>query len=173
MSDADEGGIEGIAPERAVLVLAERKARAVSGALGEIVGDPALVVGCDSMFEFGDELWGKPSSIEEVGRRWRLMRRSKGVLHTGHFVLDTSTGRHAGRTDSAVVHFGDPSDSEIAAYGRTAEAMAVAGPFTLEGRSAPWVVSIEGNYGTITGISLVVLRLLLGELGVELVDLWH
>ena len=49
----------------------------------------------------------------------------------------------------------------------------MAGPFTLEGRSSPWIESIEGNYGTITGISLPVLRRLLERLGIDIIDLWH
>jgi septum formation protein len=70
------------------------------------------------------------------------------------------------------VNFGTPDDREIDEYATTHEALEVAGPFTLEGRSAPWVDSIEGNYGTITGISLPVLRRLLAELGIAIVDMW-
>jgi septum formation protein len=43
----------------------------------------------------------------------------------------------------------------------------------LEGRSAPWIESIEGNYGTITGISLAVLRRLLHRLDIGIVELWR
>jgi septum formation protein len=50
--------------------------------------------------------------------------------------------------------------------------MEVAGPFTLEGRSAPWVDTIDGNYGTITGVSLPLLRRLFADLDVEIIDLW-
>ena len=71
-----------------------------------------------------------------------------------------------------MVHFGTPTDQEIDLYATTTESLQVAGPFTLEGRSAPWIDSIEGNYGTITGISLAVLRRLMHDLGVELTDLW-
>ena len=50
--------------------------------------------------------------------------------------------------------------------------MQVAGAFTLEGFGAAWIDSIDGNYGTITGLSIPVLRRLLRQLGVELVGLW-
>jgi len=36
----------------------------------------------------------------------------------------------------------------------------------------PWIDSIVGNYGTITGISLALLRRLLAEVNVEIIDLW-
>ncbi len=135
--------------------------------------DLPLVIGCDSLLEFDGSTWGKPASPDQVIVRWRLMRGRVGLLHTGHCVIDTATRTTAMATDTARVRFGRPTDKEIEAYAETAEALAVAGPFTLEGRSAPWIDSIDGNYGTITGISLPLLRRLLNDLGVEIVDLWN
>jgi septum formation protein len=173
VSHVVEDGVDRLDPGEAVLVLAERKARAVAeAAVGGPVDDPPIVVGCDSMLEFEGETWGKPSAPAEVIERWRRLRGRQGLLHTGHFVIDTSINSTAAATDSAVVRFGVPDDREIEAYSRTDEALEVAGPFTLEGRSAPWIESIDGNYGTITGISLPVLRRLLAEVNVEIIDLW-
>jgi septum formation protein len=167
-SHVPEDGVEDLPPAEAVLVLARRKAVAVSL---EVEG-PALVVGCDSMLELGGESYGKPSSPDEARERWRRMRNRAGVLHTGHCVIDTADGSQAARTDSARVRFGNPTDAEIDAYIATGEPLRVAGAFTLEGLSSPWIDSIDGNYGTITGISIPLLRQLLAELGVGIVDLW-
>jgi septum formation protein len=150
-------------------VLARRKAQAVADRLTPKEG---LVVACDSLLEFEGESWGKAASSEEVVHRWKRLRGATGLLHTGHAVIDAASERQAAHVDAAVVHFGEPTDREIEAYSRTPESLQVAGPFTLEGRSAPWIESIEGNYGTITGISLAVLRRLLARLDVEIVDLW-
>jgi septum formation protein len=87
-------------------------------------------------------------------------------------LIDAGDGRSAAETDTAVIRFGHPTDAEIAAYAKTPEALQVAGPFTLEGRSAPWIDSIDGNYGTVTGVSLAVVRRLLARLGVQIADLW-
>lgn len=171
VSRVPEDGVEHLAPELAVRELAARKGRAVAERVAAGTGGP-LVVACDSMLEFEGEAWGKAASAEEVVSRWKRLRGSTGLLHTGHFVLDTASGTDAAETDTAVVHFGRPTDAEIAAYAGTPESLQVAGPFTLEGRSAPWIDSIEGNYGTITGISLPVLRRLLGRVGIDLLDLW-
>ncbi len=170
VSHVPEDGVDHLPPAQAVAELAVRKGRAVAAQVSA-AGGP-LVVACDSMLEFEGEAWGKASSGEEVVSRWKRLRGGRGLLHTGHFVLDTASGADAVETDTAVVHFGRPSDAEIAAYASTPESLQVAGPFTLEGRSAPWIDSIEGNYGTITGISLPVLRRLLDRLGTDLLDLW-
>ena len=176
VSHVAEDGTDHLPAHEAVAALARRKGRAVAGRLAtDIPSDPGggpLIVACDSMLEFGSETWGKADSEEEVVRRWKALRGSTGLLHTGHFLLDTATGTEVEETDTALVRFGRPSDAEIAAYARTDESRQVAGPFTLEGHSAPWIDSIDGNYGTITGISLVVLRRLLSAVGIEITELW-
>ena len=168
VSHVPEDGVDGLPPAEAVLMLARRKAVAVSLK----VDGPALVIGCDSMLELEGESYGKPATPDEARERWRHMRNRSGVLHTGHCVIDTTDGSQASRTDSATVRFGNPSDYEIDAYIATGEPLRVAGAFTLEGMSSPWIDSIDGNYGTITGISIPLLRELLAELGVGIVDLW-
>lgn len=171
-SHADESEVGHMKPADAVLELARRKAKAVAEDPQVTAGSDALVVGCDSMLEFGGLAFGKPDSPAEASERWRNMRGHPGILHTGHCVIDSATGAQAGATDSAVVHFGNPTDREIEAYVATGEPLQVAGAFTLEGRSAPFIDGIEGDAGTVRGLSLAVLRRLLAELGVELVDLW-
>jgi septum formation protein len=177
-SHADESGVEHLKPFDAVLELAIRKTRAVAGGLPPdpvhpaAVGSGALVIGCDSMLEFDGASLGKPESPTEAARRWRQMSGRAGILHTGHCVIDTASGQEAAATDSATVRFGTPSERELDAYIATGEPLHVAGAFTLEGRSAPWIEGIEGHAGTVRGLSLAVLRRLLEQLGVELVDLW-
>ncbi len=170
VSHVDEDGTDHLPPYEAVAALAQRKGRAVAARLD---GPAALILACDSMLEFGPERWSKAASPDEVVRRWRLMRGGRGLLHTGHYLLDAATGREETRTDTAVVSFGSPTDEEIEAYAGTPEALQVAGPFTLEGRSAPWIDSIEGSYGTVTGVSLSLLRRMLAAMGVPMTEMWQ
>jgi septum formation protein len=70
------------------------------------------------------------------------------------------------------VTFGRPTQAEIAAYVATAEPLASAGAFTLEGLSAPFVESISGSPSNVIGLSLPLLGRLLRELGLSIVQLW-
>jgi septum formation protein len=124
------------------------------------------------MLELDGKALGKPVSAAEATARWHEMSGRAGTLHTGHCVIDASSGREAARTDGAVVRFARPSDHQIEKYVASGEPLQVAGAFTLEGRSAPFIDGIEGDAGTVRGLSLRVLRELLSELGVDLVDLW-
>lgn len=169
VSGVDEDGIDGLAPPEAVRSLAERKARAVADRL---VADGALVVGCDSLLAVGEELRGKPADAEEATRWWREQRGRAGTLHTGHAVVDTASGRMASGASATVVHFGTPTDTEVEAYVASGEPLVVAGAFTIDGRGAPFVERIEGDHGTVLGLSVPLLHRLLAQLGVDIVDLW-
>jgi septum formation protein len=154
-------------PEQVVLELATRKAHAVARGL-----DDAIVVGCDSLLELDGRALGKPASADDAVARWRTMRGRSGVLLTGHCVVDTAAGASASDVCATTVRFGMPSDDEIAAYVATGEPLHVAGAFTLDGRSAPFVDGVDGDPGNVIGLSLPLLRALLAKLDVAVVDLW-
>lgn len=169
VSGVDEDALTAPTPAELARVLAEAKAGAVAGR-AEAAG--ALVVGCDSVLELDGEALGKPADAEEATARWKAMRGRAGVLRTGHCVIDTATGRRTSATASTTVRFGEPSDAEIAAYVASGEPLYVAGAFTLDGRSAPFIDGIDGDHGNVIGISLPLLRRLLAELGVGITELW-
>ncbi|MGW4894200.1 nucleoside triphosphate pyrophosphatase [Kitasatospora sp. NPDC004240] len=168
VSGVDEDAITAATPAELALVLAEAKAKAVAA---ELTGGE-LVIGCDSVLELDGQALGKPADAEEALARWQAMRGRAGVLRTGHCVIDTVTGEQSSATASTTVRFGTPDDAEIAAYIATGEPLHVAGAFTLDGRSAPFVDGIEGDHGNVIGLSLPLLRSLLAELDVRITDLW-
>ncbi|OEV10074.1 Maf family protein [Streptomyces nanshensis] len=169
VSGVDEDALSAPTPGELARVLAEAKARAVA-ALPEAAD--ALVLGCDSVLELDGEPLGKPADPEEATARWKAMRGRSGVLQTGHCMLDTRTGKGSSATAATTVHFGEPTDAEIAAYVATGEPLHVAGAFTLDGRSAPFVRGIEGDHGNVIGLSLPLLRDLLARLEVSITGLW-
>jgi septum formation protein len=132
----------------------------------------AVVLGCDSVLEFDGETWGKPADAAEATARWRRMRGKSGVLHTGHHLLDTRSGAAVGAVAATTVRFAEVTDAEIAAYVATGEPLRVAGAFTIDGRGGPFVTGVEGDPGTVVGVSLPLLRTLLADLGIALPELW-
>ncbi|MGW5117204.1 Maf family protein [Streptomyces noursei] len=169
VSGVDEDALTAATPEELARMLAEAKAAAVA-AQPEAAG--ALVVGCDSVLELDGRALGKPADAEDATARWKSMRGRSGVLRTGHCVIDTATGRQVSATASTTVRFGEPSDAEVAAYVASGEPLYVAGAFTLDGRSAPFIDGIDGDPGNVIGLSLPLFRRLLADLGVAITDLW-
>jgi septum formation protein len=168
VSGVDESQADGLAPGEMALHLATLKCAAVADET------PAgrLVLGCDSVLDLDGRALGKPADADEAVRRWRDMRGRTGVLHTGHCLRDTTTGRQATGTGSTVVHFAEISDDEIAAYVETGEPLHVAGAFTIDGLGGAFVTRIEGDHHNVVGLSLPLLRDLLAQLGHRWTDLW-
>ena len=171
VSGVDEDGVDHLPVRDAAVALAERKAAAVA-ARAEVEG--ALVIGCDSMLALDGQVRGKPRSVDEARVWLQGWRGRSGVLVTGHCVIDTSSSpaRRVSDAVSTEVRYGDPTDEELDAYLATGEALQVAGAFTLEGYSAPFVAGIDGDPGGVMGLSLPLLRRLLRRLDIAITDLW-
>jgi septum formation protein len=168
VSGVDEDDVDPADVRGSVGRLAAAKAEAVARPGGD-----ALVVGCDSLLEFDGRPHGKPATVEEARSWLTAMRGRDGTLFTGHCVIDETTGARAEAVVGTTVRFGVTTDAELDAYLVTSDALAVAGAFTLDGRSAPFVDGVVGDPGNVIGLSLPALRSLLGDLGVSITDLWR
>ncbi|WP_425863163.1 Maf family protein [Arthrobacter sp. TWP1-1] len=178
VSDVDEDAATAAAgplsPAETALLLARAKAESVAASLTS-----GHVLGCDSVFEFEGEPYGKPWEPDVARERWQLMRGKSGVLHTGHWLItspsstsDAGAPLAHGEVTSARVTFEDVSDSEIDAYVATGEPLQVAGGFTIDGLAGAFISGIEGDPHTVVGLSISTLRRLLAKSGVSITDLW-
>lgn len=175
-------GREGLSPAETASLLASLKARAVAEELAAEGVRDALVLGCDSVFEFEGRAYGKPHTAENARERITAMSGHHGTLHTGHALVDLR-GLEAGaelsaglpavsELRSAVVHFDELSPAEVDAYIATGEPLWVAGSFTLDGYGSAFIRGIEGEFHTVVGLSIHTLRDLLRRRGVAVTDLW-
>ena len=167
VSGVDEEAVTSPTVSELVVALATAKATAVAA---RPEAADAVVVGCDSMLDVDGEVHGKPASIDEARSRLQRLRGRCAVLRTGHCVI--ASGTTVADVASTEVHFGDYSDAELEAYLATGEALEVAGSFTLDGRSAPFVDGIVGDHGNVIGISMPLFRRLLAKLDLTVMDLW-
>jgi septum formation protein len=171
VSGVDESIVEAEDAYTLSLALARMKARTVAARMRAEPG--VLILGCDSVLAFDGEVLGKPADAAEATKRWQAMRGRSGVLHTGHHLTDLVGGRQAEEVGTTVVHFADITDEEIDAYVATGEPLQVAGAFTIDGRGGAFVERIEGDSGNVIGLSLPLLRRLLGKIDVAITDLWR
>jgi len=184
VSDVDEDAVQaryGVTdPHDTALLLARAKAEAVAS-LPEAEG--ALVIGCDSVFEFDGEAHGKPYTADVAKERMLRMSGGMGVLHTGHWLVDcrdtdpdsdggTGTGATLGSVNSAEVHFLEMSEDEIDSYIATGEPLQCAGSFTIDGYGGAFIRKVDGDPHTVVGLSISTLRALLGQAKVGVTELW-
>ena len=159
--DEEDSAYSQLSPRELVVALAIVKAHTVK----EKVNYPALIIGCDSTFEFEGESLGKPGTAENAIARAKKLSGKSGVLHTGHCFIDTDKGIEISDVVSTRVHFATMSDEEIEGYVATGEPLNVAGGFTLDGLSAPFIAGIEGDPSNVIGLSLPLLRNVINSLG--------
>ena len=167
VSGVDEEAPEILAlnPAELVIALAILKAHTVHQNFPELTN--SLIIGCDSTFEFEGESLGKPGTPELAIERAHLLSGKSGYLHTGHSVIDTDQGIEVSDISTSKVTFAQMTDSEIQNYVATGEPIHVAGGFTLDGYSAPFITHIEGDPSGIIGLSLPTLRKIIINLGLE------
>jgi septum formation protein len=149
--------------------LAETLAGLKAAAVAKKTASPSLVIGCDSVFELEGKGFGKPLDPATAIERWQNMRGKTGTLHTGHCVIDTTSGRSSSATASTDVTFADISDAEISSYVASGEPLQVAGAFTIDSLGGPYIDWIHGDPSCVEGLSLPLLRRMVEELGYP----WH
>jgi septum formation protein len=154
-----------LSPADLVIALAILKAHTVHKARPDLTN--ALIIGCDSTFEFAGESLGKPGSLQKAIERCQQLSGKSGYLHTGHSVIDTDQGLEVSDISTSKVTFAKMTEAEIKNYVATGEPLQVAGGFTLDGHSAPFITHIEGDPSGIIGLSLPTLRKITINLGLE------
>ncbi len=148
-------------PADMVIALAITKAHTIR----EHIDFPAIIIGCDSTFEFDSQSLGKPATPEIAIERASRVRGNSGLLHTGHCIIDTTKDKEISSIVTTKVTFDNMTDAEIADYVATGEPLHVAGGFTLDGFSSPFIPSIEGDYTNVVGISMPFVRKAFEQLG--------
>ena len=165
--DEDDPTYAAMTPREMVIALAIVKAHTVAKEISE----PAIVIGCDSTFEFEGQSLGKPLTAANAIARAKTLSGKTGILHTGHCIIDTAKGIEVSDVASTPVKFVSMSDDEIESYVATGEPLNVAGGFTLDGLSAPFIEGIHGDPSNVIGLSLPLLRNAIRSLGYRWFDL--
>ncbi len=164
--DEEDPQYNELLPRQLVTALAIVKAHTVR----KLVDFPAIIIGCDSTFEFEGKSLGKPLSKDVATARARSLSGKSGILYTGHCIIDTAKDRELTDVAATKVFFSQMSDTEISGYVATGEPLNVAGGFTLDGLSAPFISKIEGEASNVIGLSLPLLRAAVNKLGYNWFD---
>jgi len=159
--DEEASEFDSLSPSELVIALAILKAHTVK----ESAPENSLIIGCDSTFEFNGKSLGKPGNRENAIARCKELSGKSGFLHTGHCLIDLKQGIELSERSTAKVQFAQMTEVEILDYVDSGEPLNVAGGFTLDGLSAPFITNIDGDPSGIIGLSLPLLRKMIISLG--------
>lgn len=124
--------------------LAEEKAGAVACEPGDVI------LGADTEVCIGDEVFGKPSDIQDAARMLRLLSGREHWVHTGICIVWGE--RRIVDVASTKVWFARLTEGEIAEYTRSGEPLGKAGGYGVQGLASKFVQSIEGCYHNVVGL---------------------
>lgn len=146
------------APDQAVVILAERKARA---ALAQ--HPQSLLIGADTLVSVKKETLGKPRDEEDAFRMLELLQGGWHEVHSGVCLIDGRTNKVYLHHEVTRVEFVPLSSDEISAYIRTGEPFDKAGAYAIQGIAGMFVSRIEGSSSNVIGLPLAALRRLLAK----------
>ena len=110
----------------------------------------ALVIGSDTIVKIGNDVLGKPKSVEQAKEMLRELSDNTHEVVTGVTIICNDQVE----TFSSVanVTFYPLSEEEIDEYVKTNEPMDKAGSYAIQGDGAKFIRSIEGDFYTIVGL---------------------
>ena len=180
LSDFDETQVQELNPRMKVKFLAKGKAdSAFKKLIRENLTSKTFkaLLGCDSLFEFEGEIFGKPINKEQLISRWKRMSGKSGFLHTGHYlisidnsksdILPISLNKYCEGVVSTEIKFMSLSNIEIIKYASIPEPYNCAGGFAIEGKGGLFIKKIDGCFSNVIGLSLPWLKKNLEKLGLS------
>ena len=160
-AEVDEDLPEEIHPREGVEILAVRKGEAVAKA-----NPDAIVISSDTLVELGGIPLGKPTDKADAIRMLTDLSGKAHNVHTG--VAIHYGGRVYSGVATTAVFFREMSKQEIEEYVDSGDPMDKAGSYGIQSGGGKFVEKIEGDYDTVVGLSLRLVRELLNKFEKEL-----
>lgn len=160
-SDADESGLEHLAPRALVEALSQKKAAAVAARHPD-----ALVIGADTVVVIDGEAVSKPADAAEARRMLEKLSGREHRVVSGFTVLNGA--KRVTRSAETRVWFRQMAPEEIDGYVKSGEPLDKAGAYGIQGRGAQFVERIEGDFYVVVGLPLALLAQELRGFGVAL-----
>lgn len=114
------------------------------------------VIGADTVVAADGKILGKPASREQAVRMIALLQGRSHQVYTGVTILSKFQGEKKQNTffECSYVDVYDMTQEEIENYVDTKESMDKAGGYAIQGKFAPYIRRIEGDYYNIVGLPI-------------------
>jgi nucleoside triphosphate pyrophosphatase len=113
-----------------------------------------LVLGADTTVVVGDEILGQPGDAATAQWMLNLLSGKWHQVLTGVALIRISDARSIIAHEVTRVRFAELSAAEIDWYVSTGEPLDKAGAYAIQGRAAPFIEEIQGDYFNIVGLPM-------------------
>ncbi len=163
----DETLASGVHPREGVAILACRKGLSVYEKMSEEERADSVIISSDTLVELDGAALGKPKDAKEAHEMLASLSGKRHNVHTG--IAVRFGGRLASGTATTGVYFKELTDTEIDEYIASGEVYDKAGSYAIQGGAGKFVEKIEGDFDTVVGFSVKLLRELLSEVDAEVI----
>jgi septum formation protein len=123
-----------------------------------------IVLGADTTVVVGDEILGQPGDAATAQWMLNLLSGKWHEVLTGVALIRISDARSIIAHEVTRVRFAELSAAEIDWYVSTEEPLDKAGAYAIQGRAAPFIEEIQGDYFNIVGLPMRLVYELIGQL---------
>lgn len=154
VSGAEENLEDNLSPEEQATKLSHLKAKNV---FNQTEGD-RIVIGSDTIVVKNGKIYGKPENKEHAKQMIKELLDGDKTHYviTGLSIIAQKKGecREYNTYDKVKVYFKDITDTEIAKWINSGNAMDKAGAYAIQGEFGVFVDKIEGNYSSVVGLPI-------------------
>ena len=157
----DENAFMAETMEDLVMQLAKSKAMEVALRVNK-----GIVIGADTIVVFGGEIFGKPKDEAHALSMLRKLQNSTHQVYTGIAAIEVKTREIKTGFRKVDVAMAPCTEERLLAYIATGEPMDKAGAYSIQGKGAPLIKEIHGDYYAVVGLPLELTVELLAEFDV-------
>jgi len=150
---------EGVSPGEYAERLALAKAKNVAGKFPE-----SVVIGADTVVDFGGEIIGKPSDAKEAEQITRKLFSKPHKVITAVAIVRESDGTELVESESTTVHPKKMSDKQVAKHIESKSWQDKAGAYAIQEQGDEFVERIEGSLTNVMGLPMELLGRMLGRI---------
>lgn len=170
-SNIDEDINNEISPYSWVKGISSKKAAAIA----KKVNEEAVIIAADTIVTDLGRILEKPKDAEDAKKMLMSLQGRTHTVYTGMTII--FIGKDGTRTEKNYVSATDVTmanltDEEIDKYIGTGECFDKAGAYAIQGLFSMFIESVSGDYYTVVGLPLNLLRKALKAQGINLMDNW-
>ncbi len=135
--------------------------------------EECLVIGADTVVSYEDKILGKPKDVGEAKTMLTALQGRSHIVYSGVTCIQIKLGfkKEFTFSEGTEVEFYPMTPEEIEYYVETGEPMDKAGAYAIQGKFAPYVKQIHGDYYNVMGLPLAHMIHGLAAWGIDLIRL--
>ncbi len=168
VTNIDETVDTEVSPFDQAKILSARKAMAAY----EMLDDPAIIIGADTIVSIHGKVFGKPKNDDEAFDMLHQLQGEHHSVYTGVTIINKNADSYETKTfvDTTIVYMSQLTDDEIRQYIKTTEPFNKAGGYAIQDLGALFVEKIVGDYYTVVGLPLVKVYKILHDYGYNMFE---